>query len=256
MTDNRVTLATMACRMINLYRICMALMVFCFGLLANGSQASPLRIAVPPIENLLEEDGSGIYQRLVSESVESLGVEIESRFYPYRRAIRAFDAHEVDCIYSLGDVLHQTYPPEELVSSFPLGKFSFHAFTAANKPAIASVKELASLRLVAIMGHELYIESVLQGSTITDMVMSEHQAVNMLNQGRVDVVIAALPDIQPYVSQLTYSPGFSLFTGYDRLNCHNTEDNQNFIRDLSQQLMKLKSERGYERLGGEFFVPF
>lgn len=246
----------MACRMIKLYRVCMALLVFCLGLMANGSQASPIRIAVPPIDNLLEEDGSGVYQRLVSTSVDSLAVEVQSLFYPYRRAIRAFNAQEVDCIYSLDDALHQIYQPEELVSSFPLGKFSFHAFTAPDKPAIASVDELVNLRLVAIMGHELYIESVLQGSIVTEMVMAEHQAISMLNQGRVDVVIAALPDIQPYASQLTYSPEFSLFTGYDRLNCHNTEDNRNFIRDLSQQLIKLKSERGYERLAGDFFVPF
>ncbi|WP_394171682.1 hypothetical protein [Saccharospirillum alexandrii] len=239
-----------------LSRTSLSLLVACLGLMANASQASSIRIAAPSIDNLVEEDGSGIYQRMVSRAIESLDVNVQTLFYPYRRAIRAFDAKEVDCIYSFDDVLYQTYQPDQLVSSFPLGKFSFHAFRAPDKPAIVSVNEMVNLRVVGIMGHELYIESVLQGSVRADMVMTEHQAINMLKQGRVDVLIAALPDIQPFISQLSYSPTFSLFSGYDRLNCHNTENNLIFIRELSLQLNRLKNDGSYESLAGEFFVPF
>ncbi len=209
--------------------------------------ADPIRIAVPPIAHLLEENGSGIYQRLLKEAMEPVGADIKSVFFPYRRAIVAFDDRDVDCIYSFGDVLDKRYSPKELVSSYPLGKFSFHIFTVRGEPPISSVGDWQKLRLAAIMGHELYLDSVLAESGKVVMVGSEQQAVRMLERGRVEAVIAAVPDINPFLPRLSYEQGYELLVSFDRLHCHNTESNRVFIETLSEQLKKLKASGGYAR---------
>ncbi len=233
-------------------------LVGCILLMAvsGPATAEPFRIAVPPLASLLEEDGSGVYQRLIDQALVPLDAEIEQHFYPYRRALRVFEEGEVDCVFSLTEVLLERHGEDEVIYSFPLGKFIFHIFTLADEPAIESVEALNGLSVATILGHEVYLKSVLGRDFQVEQVRSEAQAIRMLELNRLDAFIAALPDIQPFLGQLNYAPESPLLESFDRLNCHATERNLAFVDALSERLRTLKENGIYREEAGPLYVPF
>ena len=106
------------------------------------------------------------------------------------------------------------------------------------------------------MGHEVYLEPVLGENYGLEQVRTEEQAVRMLELGRIDAFIAAMPDIRPFLERLNYSPEHPLLQSFDRLNCHNTPRNRAFIRSLSRELKKLKEQGAYQEEAKELYVPF
>lgn len=172
------------------------------------------------------------------------------------RALQMFEGSRVDCLLSLTDVLRQRVGDSGFVYSYPLGKFSFHIFTLAEEPPIASIKELRGMVVGHIKGHEVYLDPVLEGELELEAVRSEAQAVQMLKMGRLDALIAAIPDIRPYLDRLSYAPGHPLLESFDRINCHDTKQNRAFLEALSGQLRRLKEDGVYQEVLGELYVPF
>lgn len=223
---------------------------------AGAAGTLTVTVAVLPLASLLEPDGSGVYQRLMARAVEPLDVEIEPHYYPYRRALQAFEAKQVDCVFSLTEILVERFHEDELLYSYPFGKFRFHIFTPAGEAPVLSLGELDGLSVGTIMGHEVYLESVLEKELQVGTARSDAHAVRMLGVGRFDAIIAAIPDITPFLDQLSYSPEHPVLEGFDRLNCHHTEGNRKFLDVLSAELSRLKSEGGYKEEAGELYVPF
>ncbi len=208
------------------------------GALAN----EPVKVATPTLANLIEPDGSGAYQRLLERAFQAPEVAFEPAFYPYRRALQIFEESRVDCLFSLTDVVRRRVGDEGLIYSYPLGKFRFHVFTLAGASPVESLDELNGQVVGYIKGHEVYLAPVLEGGIGVQPVRSEAQAVEMLRMGRLDALIAAVPDMRPYLDRLGYSPELTLLEGFDRLNCHDTERNRAFIRRLSNELRRLKEQ--------------
>lgn len=215
-----------------------------------------IRVAVPPLANLLEKDHSGVYQRLVERALRPLDAKVEQVFYPYRRSLKAFEERRVDCIFSLGAILRKRLGEKRIVQSYPLGKFEFYVFTPPGQPGVRSLKELNGRVVGGIMGHELYFDRLAWESHDLELVRSEEQALQMLELGRLDAFIAAVPDMNPFLDRVSYAPGYPLLHSYDRLNCHNTPRNRAFVRELSRELKKLKAQGVYQEEAQGLYVPF
>jgi ABC-type amino acid transport substrate-binding protein len=213
-------------------------------------------VAAPNLANLIEPDGSGIYQRLMARALEPLDVKVEPVFYPYRRALRMFEESRVDCLLSLTDVVRRRIGSDAIVYSYPLGRFSFHIFTLAEDPPIESLEALEGRVVGSIKGHELYLGPTIKGDMALESVPSEAQAVQMLKMGRLDALIAALPDIRPHLDGLSYDPDRPLLESYDRINCHDTAKNRAFIQALSRELRGLKEKGVYQEVMGSLYMPF
>ena len=241
-----------------LSRVCLvAVVVMVMGLgPATYAAGNRFTVAAPQLANLIDPDGSGAYQRLVERAIEPLEMSVEPIFYPYRRALKVFETAQVDCLLSLTDVVRPRFAEDRFIYSYPLGKFSFHIFTRAEAPPIESLEALEGMVVGSIKGHELYLESVLHEKMTLEAVRSEAQAVQMLRMGRLDALIAATPDILPHLDRLSYAPEHPLFQSFDRINCHNTEQNRAFIRALSEQLRRLKESGVYQEVMGPLYVPF
>lgn len=85
---------------------------------------------------------------------------------------------------------------------------------------------------------------------------SDAQNVTMLEHQRFGAIIAAVPDIRPFMDKLSYDPQTPLLESYDRLTCHNTESNRLFLRNLSAEMKRLKQAGVYEQLAGNLYVEF
>lgn len=218
--------------------------------------AEPVTVAVPPLDSLLEEDGQGVYQRLMDRALEALGTEVRQYYYPYRRSLQAFEAGQVDCLFSFTDVLLQQHDRDDIVYSYPLGKFRFHIFTRADEAPLRSLEELEGLVVGSVMGHDVYLDLVEGLELPLEVARSDFHGVRMLRAGRLDALIAAVPDISPYLDQLSHDPDSPLLESHDRLNCHNTERNRDFLKALSAELARLREQGVYEEEAGDLYVPF
>lgn len=219
--------------------------------------AEPIRVAVPNISNLLTKNQDGVYQRIMRRALEALDFNIQERFYPYKRTILVFNNDEADCVYSFTEVLAGHLGEEAVIASFPLGKFSYYLFVLKDKAPPSSLAALEGHEVGAVIGHETYLDPVLEGRNIyVNWSRTDALNVAMLEYGRFDTMIAAIPDVRPYLDRLSYAPEHPLLESYDRLTCHNTERNRAFLRVLSAELRRLKMAGDYQEIAGPLYVDF
>lgn len=228
------------------------------GLIATPAMAdSPVRLAVPDITSLLTEDQDGVYQKILHRALKGLEVDVRERFYPYKRAMLVFEQGEADCIYSFTRVLEQRLGEDAVIASFPLGKFTYYLFTQKGNDPVRYLSQLEGQPLGAVIGHETYLDEILEGHDVNVIwSKSDVQNLAMLEHDRFAAMIAAVPDILPYVDSLSYDPEAPLLESYDRLTCHNTDANRRFLRKLSAELRRLKEAGIYSELAGDLYLEF
>jgi len=218
---------------------------------------SVIRIAVPNITSLLTEKRDGVYQKILYRALDRLDVTVSEQFYPYKRAMMEFEQRDADCIYSFTEVLERRLGEDAVIASFPLGKFTYYLFTPQDADPVSSLSELKGETLGAVIGHETYLDGILEGQEV-NVIWSKSDAQNlgMLEHQRFGAMIAAVPDIRPFLDKLSYDPQTPLLESYDRLTCHNTEANRQFLDNLSAGMKRLKRAGVYEQLAANLYVEF
>ena len=220
------------------------------------AHAQTLSVAVPRIQHLLTVDNSGVYQQLMALALENSGIALDQSFLPYRRALREFEQGKVDCIYSFTGVLQGRLGADKVIYTYPLGTFRFYLFTEPGAAIMTSVSDTYGKTIGGIIGHDVYLKPFMEQGMAIDWVRTEAQLVEMLELGRLDAIVAALPDMQPFTNRLTYAADQPLVEDFDRLNCHNTEQNRTAIRTISEKLRQLHEQGRYEEVAGDYYLPF
>lgn len=236
------------------------LRVLLFGvsiLSAPAMADSVVRIAVPDITSLLTENQDGVYQKILSRALDGLEVTVSEQFYPYKRAMMVFEQRGADCIYSFTEVLERRLGEDAVIASFPLGKFTYYLFTPPGNEPVSALSKLEGETVGAVIGHETYLDGVLEDHNVK-VVWSKSDAQNlaMLEHQRFSAMIAAVPDVRPFLDKLSYDPASPLLESYDRLTCHNTQANRQFLSSLSAEMKRLKNDGVYEQLAGKLYVEF
>lgn len=222
----------------------------------TGPGAETLSVAVPPIEHLLDRENTGIYQTLMSRALKDTDITLDQQFYPYRRALAAFENGKVDCIFSFTDILLKRAGPDKVVYSYPFGAFRFHLFTLPDTRPLVSLDKNRTMLFGAVQGHEVYLKSHISGDVAIEWVRTQPQLIRMLQLGRIDAIIAAMPDMQPHTGQLAYQPDNPLIEAYDRLNCHVTKNNLEMLTTISENLRQLHGQGVYQDIAGDLYLPF
>ncbi|HAU19172.1 MAG TPA: hypothetical protein DCS72_12625 [Marinobacter adhaerens] len=233
-------------------------LLFAAVILSTPAVADPvIRIAVPDITSLLTENRDGVYQRILHRALEGLDVPVTEQFFPYKRAMMVFEQHGADCIYSFTEVLERRLGDDAVIASFPLGKFTYYLFTPQDADPISSLSQVEGKTVGAVIGHETYLDGVLEDHDV-NVIWSKSDAQNlaMLEHQRFGAMIAAVPDVRPFMDELSYDPKTPLLESYDRLTCHNTEANRQFLTRLSARMKSLKEAGLYEQLAGQLYVEF
>lgn len=225
-------------------------------LFPGASALAEIRVATPAITSLLNEEQTGLYQRIMRRAMTRIDIPLHQSFFPYKRALAVFKSRQADCIYSFTDVVERDLGSDRVISGFPLGAFSYYMFTRKGEAPMTSPEQLAGRRVAGVIGAENYFRAAIQPTTHLILVNSDRQSIDLLEQKRVDVIIAAIPDIALFVGKLSYSPTRPLFTGYDRMTCHRNAETTAFIRLLSGELRRLKATGVYRQMAGDLYVDF
>ena len=228
------------------------------SILSAPALADPVvRIAVPDITSLLTENRDGVYQKILYQALDGLDVTVNETFYPYKRAMMVFEQRGADCIYSFTEVLERRMGEGAVIASFPFGKFTYYLFTPPGENPISALSKLSGETVGAVIGHETYLDGILEGHDV-NVIWSKSDAQNlaMLEHQRFGAMIAAVPDVLPFLEKLSYDPDSPLLESYDRLTCHNTQANRQFLSELSTRMQQLKQAGVYEELAGNLYVDF
>jgi len=226
--------------------------------LDTGSANTEILIAAPSLSHLIEKDGSGVYQKLFRRAIQKTPYTAKETFYPFKRALLEFEHNKVDCTYSYTEVLEELLGKKAIITSYPLGAFIFHAFTRKNAPAIDNLSQLYNLTIGGINGQEQYYQSILSPELKYDLklINTDKQGIEMLKLKRLDVFLAALPDVNPFLHELSYNKDLVLYKSLDRITCHNTPKNQTFLKALSTQLQTMKEQGEYKAIAGDLYIDF
>jgi hypothetical protein len=224
--------------------------------IASVAQEKTITIAAPHITSLIEQDDSGIYQRILGEALTQNTYTIQQEYAPYKRALLSFERKHVDCVYSFTQVMKQKLGDKNIIASYPLGAFAYYIFTQANSKAITTPKQLEGLRVGAVYGHENYYRHKLNKNITLTMVNKDSQNIQKLSLKRIDAMIGAIPDLQPYTDSLSYSTEHPLVQSFDRITCHNNVKNRGFIEEISSSLMQMKHSGRYQDISGDLFFDF
>lgn len=181
---------------------------------------------------------------------------MDQAVFPYKRALLFFEQQQADCIFSFTDVVKKRLGSDSIIASFPFGAFRYFMFTPESESALTSPEQLIGMRVAGVLGHDHYYRPAIGPDIDLIMVNSDEQTLALLRQGRIDALIAAIPDIAPYLEGLNYAPKHPLFNGYDRLTCYDTPHNREFLDALSEVLRKLKADGTYRRHAGRFYIDF
>jgi len=214
-----------------------------------------IHLAAPSISNLVEEDGTGYYQKILSRALERSGLHVKETFYPYKRALALFEQGRVDCIYSFTKVLFEKNGRDSVVASYPLGAFTYYLF-ARKSESVPAINELSGKIIGGVLGHDAYLSSALGDDVELRLVNGDNINLRLLELGRIDYMAAALPDMNPYLDTITYDPGQPLLSSFDRITCHRSVKNTAFIEKLSSVLSAMKESGEYRAINPELFLDF
>ena len=114
-------------------------MAFC---LSGVQSLYAAEIIAPYITGLVEADGSGLYQQVLKEAARRAGVTFNETGYPVKRALKALEKEEGDCIYSYADQAEAIFGKENIITSFPMSVFKLYMFTRKGEAAPVSVESL------------------------------------------------------------------------------------------------------------------
>lgn len=226
--------------------------------LDTGSANTEILIAAPSLSHLIERDGSGVYQKIFRRAIQKIPYTAKETFYPFRRALLEFEHNKVDCTYSYTEILEEVMGKSAIITSYPLGVFIFHAFTRKNASPINELSQLYNLTIGGINGQEQYYQSILSPELKYDLklINTDKQGIEMLKLKRLDVFLAALPDVNPFLHELSYTKELVLYKSFDRITCHNTPKNQAFLKALSIQLQSMKEQGEYKSIAGVLYIDF
>ncbi|MCP4353158.1 MAG: transporter substrate-binding domain-containing protein [Desulfobacterales bacterium] len=231
--------------------LCCLFVVFCIA-----CPAYAVDLIAPDLTGLLTEDGIGVYQMIMKEVSKRSGVKFTEKFYPPKRALRTFLKDENRCIYSFTDDAAEILGKDKIISSAPLGVFKMYIFTKKGKPALTSISQLKGKKVAGVLGLGVYNEKLKIKEAGVKVMMAENndEAFRVLQKGRVHAIIAFLPDINPFVDELSYSPKNPLIVAYDRITCHNSETGKQFIDSISPTLKKMKEDGTIKKILGPLYL--
>ncbi len=228
------------------------LLILALVLTARADNPEPVRIAAMDLGTLSNQQGSGIYQRVVQMAARRSGAQYTEFWYPVRRATTYLQKGIADCAYGplaqFADIA-----TDQLLLSDTLGGFRMYIFTGRNHP-VPTLDQLRDKAVGAISGLDSLYQPVIQAGIRLTYVDQARSLTGMLESGRVSAVVGFLPDLSPFLDRLSYDEGRPLLRGTDHLVCTRSAASHRFIGQINSSLRRMHQEGIIYRRNGELRI--
>jgi len=236
-----------------------ALLLFCFMTLwshAATADTLSVKIIAPHFAFIIKEDGTGVYQKTLHEAARRAGVTIEETVLPIQRAVITLFRREALCLYGMVAPVKHRLGPDGVALSYPLGVAKLHVFTPADTSPVQNWTTLHGKNVAVSIGYKPYVQPLLQTGIKIQYVPNEEGLLDMLHSGRVDALVAFLPDFLQQAPRLSYSPHHPVTVVYDSITCRNTPKGQRFVQLISAALREMHTDGTTRALQGPFYQEF
>ena len=184
------------------------------------------------------------------EKIASLGLQSSLEIFPSGRLIRSFLKEQHSCTFSVMAPLSALLTAESsnlsLILSDEVDNVGLRIYTPSSDTSITDIASLENKRVAGAF--HLNPSAFLGGYKFIDFKNAENtvQLLKMLYRRRVDAILAFTPDIQLASKILSfpmpYSTGLWIFKNKGvGLICHDTQENQLFIKQFNKLLRQLKT---------------
>jgi hypothetical protein len=235
-------------------RVLIPILALFLGLRGLEAQTDSIRLVFPQIDGLIEEDGSGSYQKLLALAASRAGVSYTVEVFPKARALSLFLAKKYDGIFTYTQTARDRFGKAEIIASYPIGVYRGFAFRRQGDPVVTDFSQLKGKSVGGVVGFEGTYGAVTREGAILDLAVSDASNLSKLRLGRDFAMLGFLPDLYPELAQLSYSAGLPFFESYDRLTLFDTPGNRRFLLRLSASLESLHADGSARRVVGPAYM--
>ncbi|UTW56093.1 transporter substrate-binding domain-containing protein [Kordiimonas sp. SCSIO 12610] len=221
----------------------------------NAITSPKITISGSIIQRVYDPREPGIYNKLIEQLVMDTSYQVDTRFYPLRRAQEVFLKTETDCYFiadNMSSILaDRKLNEEDFVHSVTLNDSYIRVYTRMDQALIENLSELERAIVAADPGTGLgyALRQSMPKTTSIISTDSIEKSLELLKIGRVNAVVAYDLDMDAYLRasgttpNIQSSTAFSIAHGHDSLVCWNTEENRSFLEKINNRLETLKSQR-------------
>jgi ABC-type amino acid transport substrate-binding protein len=230
-------------------------LLFPLLVLAVPLWSQSVHLVVPEIEGLLTADGTGAYQKVLAQAATRAHVLYSLDVFPRSRALSLFLDGKYDGIFTYTQTARTKLGHDAVVASYPVGAYRGYAFRLKGAPPIVDFADLTGKRVGGVVGFEGTYDAVVHQGARLELVADDAANLAKLKAGRIDAMLAFLPDLFPQLAELSYAPAAPFFESYDRLTMRNTPTNRVWLEKLSTELQKMHADGSIRAIVGPSYLP-
>jgi len=212
-------------------------------------------LVLPQIDGLIEADGSGAYQKVLAAAAQGAGLSYTAEVFPRARALAAFLERKYDGIFTFTKTARDKFGAPAIVAGYPLGAYRGYVFRARGTAPVTDFSQLLGKDVGGVIGFEGTYDRVTQAGALVQLVTADELNFKKLRAGRIDAVLAFLPDVFPLLEGLSYDPALPFFESFDRLTLFNTPAHRVWLEKLSAELQRLHENGTVRALVGPAYLP-
>ena len=213
------------------------------------------RLVLPQIDGLIEPDGSGSYQKVLSQAAQEAGVEFTADVYPRARALALFLDRKYDGIFTFTQTARDKFGVTAIVAGYPLGAYRGYVFRAKGRSALSQFTELSGRIVGGVVGFDGTYGAVVRAGAVLELVNDDSLNLAKLRVGRLDAMLGFLPDLYNQLDQLSFDPAAPFFESFDRLTLFNSPENRLWLEKISVALKKMHTTGAVAALVGPSYLP-
>ncbi|GBC62113.1 ABC transporter substrate-binding protein [Desulfonema ishimotonii] len=172
---------------------------------AFGEKITSIRIATPSWESQTNRDGSGLIFDIVRSVYEPVGIKMDYKLVPWKRAEAMLSSNRADAMLSARK------RKDRLTPEYPMWtEYTAAVFRKDNITAWSGIKTLEGRKAIWLRGYDFHTDDKMKPVYLKwwGEVDAYAQGWSMLDKGRTDFFIDALVDINQYIkkSRVDMSP--------------------------------------------------
>lgn len=186
------------------------------------------------------------------------GTELNLTFRPFKRALTDFGNKKYDCFVGGDEKTMMDFAAVKTVSSSMIRNTSLRAYTLKGEKKILTKKELLGKNIVYVRGLDLSSLKFKLDSSKTTSLNDVNQAVKIMKAKRSNVFLHWFPSTEEVMRDFHNDGAVILYTIKEKINCHNTKENREFISHLNDKIIKFQNNGGLKKLHNDFYgeLPF
>lgn len=221
------------------------------------AQQEKVIISAYEIKGVVEQDRSGDYDQVIQKALQAIDGGVEYRARPTPRANLEFENKEADCIFPVDERFYKSQA--KLINSEPINIAKVYIYSRKGDGPWHSLDQIRGKKIGIKAGVPLGPKWDSSGLK-AEVVKKDEQNIVKLNERRIDVFLAFVPDmnilgVQMGIEKMPIFDSARPFEAHrEALLCHESEKVRSFLKKFNSEIVSMKKKGALRVLLGKSFV--